>query len=150
MKNKSLLVFAVLFFYAGTVWCQPYRMAVGAASEFSLKDYHATGVSFKFFMGRKSAGEITALAGNGGYYLSLLYQYHFSLDSKKQWHGYAGIGAFNVIYPRGTLGLEYRPTGFPLSLACDWRPFYEWKVDDDIDNRGLKHFGISIRYVLKN
>lgn len=150
MKNKSLLVFTALLLYAVTVWCQPYRLAVGAASEFTWKDYYATGASLKFFMGAKSAGEVTALTSRGGYYLSLLYQYHFPLDSKKQWHAYAGAGVFNIIYPRGTLGLEYRPAGFPLSLACDWRPIYEWRVDDDIDDRGLKHFGISIRYVLKN
>jgi len=150
MKHKIVLFFIAVLFCTANLLSQPYRSALGAASEFTFKDYYATGVSFKFFMGKKSAGEIAALTSNGGYYISLLYQYHFALDNKKQLYGYLGAGAFNIIYPRGTLGLEYQPAAFPLSIAADWRPFYEWRVDDDIDNRGLKHFGISLRYVLKN
>lgn len=150
MKSKIVLFFISVVFYSGTLLSQPYRSALGAASEFTFNDYYATGATFKFFMGKKSAGEITALAGNGGYYISLLYQYHFSLDNKKQLFGYLGAGAFNIIYPRGTLGLEYRPAALPVSIAVDWRPIYEWRVDDDIDNSGLKHFGISLRYILKN
>jgi|GEM_PF-2578462 len=150
MKHKFLLLIIPLFFYTAAALSQPYRSALGAAAEFSVKNYYATGASFKFFMSKKSAGEITALASRGGYYISLLYQFHFPLYHKKQWYGYLGAGAFNVIYPRANLGLEFRPSTFPISFAADWRPFYEWRVDDDIDNSGMKHFGISIRYILKN
>lgn len=150
MRNKILLVFSIVFCQSVAVFSQPYRSALGIASEFTFKDYYATGASFRFFMGKHSAGEITALTGNSGYYISLLYQYGFPLDNAKRLHGYVGAGVFNIIYPRGTVGLEYRLPALPLTLAADWRPFYEWRVDDDITNSGLKHFGISLRYTLKN
>jgi outer membrane protein W len=149
ITNIAILFFAAIVLHAGIVQSQPYHSALGIASEFRAKDYTATGASFVFFFSKKSAVEITALTGNSGYYLSLLYQYHFPLDNKKQLHGYIGAGAFNVIYPRGTIGVHYKPATLPLDFSIDWRPIYEFRVDDDIDNSGLKHFGISIRYVLK-
>lgn len=150
MKNKVVLVFITALFYVGSVSAQPYRSALGAAAEFTFKDYFATGATYKFFMSEKSAGEVNALASRGGYYISLLYQYHFPLSKQKQLFAYAGAGAFNIIYPRGSVGFEYRPKQFPLSFAFDWRPLYEWKVDDDVDNSGLSHFGLNVRYILKN
>lgn len=150
MKKLLLLTVLCTCFSISYVFAQPYRSSLGILANTGLKEYYGIGPVFKLFFNKRSAAEANLFYNKNGYHLSLIYNYHFPLNAKNNFTGYIGAGLYNIVFPKATLGLEYKFENAPISIAADWRPYYIYFSDDDIDPKeGYRQMGVSIRYVLK-
>ncbi len=150
MKRKLLLAISSIMFFCSAAVAQPYRTSLGVIYDAGKSRYNSLGPVLKLFFSARSAGEASVYFNKGGYHASLLYQYHFPLDAKKNFNCYAGAGVYNIIFPRAVIGFEYKFANAPFSISTDWRPYYIYFSDDDIDpNEGWQQFGLSLRYIIK-
>lgn len=150
MKKKFCFTALIVFFTGCIVAAQPYRTSLGAIYTAGKNQYNGIGPVLKLFFSQRSAGEASVYFNKGGYHASLLYQYHFPLDAKKNFNCYAGAGVYNIIFPRAVIGFEYKFANAPFSISTDWRPYYLYFSDDDIDpNEGWQQFGLSLKYIIK-
>lgn len=150
VKKALLLTVLSMYFCMSAAFSQPYKSSLGVLTNLGSRKYFGAGPVFKIFFTPKSAGEAGFLFTKGGYHISLLYQYHFPLNSTKNFNGYIGAGVYNIIFPRAVAGLEYKFNNAPISITADWRPYYIYFSDDDIDpTEGLRYFGVGLRYILK-
>lgn len=149
MIKMKIYFIALALMFCSAVAAQPYRSSLGIINDVGINRYPGIGPAFKLFFTPKSAAEATLYYNKSGYHASLLYQYHFSLNDKKNFYCYAGAGIYNIIFPRAVIGFEYKFTNTPLAISTDWRPYYIYFSDDDIDPKeGLQQFGLSLRYIL--
>lgn len=149
MMKMKLFFIALVLVFCSTASAQPYRSSIGVINNVEINNYPGIGPAFKLFFTSKSAAEVTLYFNKSGYHASLLYQYHFPLDDKKNVYCYAGAGVYNIIFPRAVAGFEYKFANTPLVISADWRPYYIYFSDDDLDPKeGLQQFGLSLRYIL--
>ncbi|RNC88571.1 MAG: hypothetical protein ED555_13120 [Allomuricauda sp.] len=111
------------------------------------------GPSVKHFFSEHHAGQAEVTFESGVTAITALYEYHGQFEGADglQWFAGPGVSIFSgsgdsVFALRGILGLDYKITGAPISLALDWRPALA--LDSDVGNTfeaGIIGFGA--RYV---
>jgi opacity protein-like surface antigen len=153
-KFLAIVMFAVVFTAAASA--QDYNNAIG------LRGGLYNGITFKHFMGSKTAVELIGSTRWSGIEITGLYEIHNIAFDVDRLNWYYGIGAhvgfyngdntswgtvgtgYTVVGVDGILGIEYNFTELPINISLDWKPAFNFI--------GYTHFwpdggALSIRYI---
>lgn len=130
--NKKLFMLILLCFTYAETKAQDYKFAVGANIGSSM------GISAKYNFNRNQAleGLATYSLPHDGPNFTFLYEYHINLIDQLRMYMGGGVNLGVLHVKKGhyrnhsdfafgldpIIGLEYNPSGFPLSLAFDYKP----------------------------
>ncbi|MFH0842230.1 MAG: hypothetical protein V1903_06375 [Bacteroidota bacterium] len=137
MKNfLAIVTFAVIFTPFASA--QDYNNAIG------LRGGLYNGITFKHFMGSKTAVEFLGATRWSGIEIAGLYEIHnnaFDVDRLNWYFGFgAHVGFYNgdnntyddpagsymVLGADGILGIEYNFTELPVNISLDWKPAFNF------------------------
>ena len=133
--KKYLLALSILFTVSAALSAQDYSNGIG------LRGGIYNGVTFKHFLGEKSAVEGIVTTRWQGIAVTGLYELHrytaFDVDRLNWYYGFGGhIGFWNGTYTSwgvsntsymvigidGILGIEYNFEELPINVSLDWKP----------------------------
>lgn len=153
-KFLAIVTFAVMI--TAVASAQDYNNAIG------LRGGLYNGITFKHFLGGKSAVELLGATRWSGIEVTGLYEIHNRAFDVDRLNWYYGVGAHVGLYngdnntyddPTGSymvlgadfiLGIEYNFTELPINISLDWKPAFNFI--------GYSHFwpdggALSIRYI---
>lgn len=152
MKRIILAVLLTTGFYAvsnAQNMSSSYKTAIGAKGYFG--DGSIGGFNIKHFIQNNRALEGSLLFRNHVFLIEGLYEWHGDISGANGLKWYVGPGAwigssFNdfVFAGRGTLGLDYKFTGAPISVAFDVNPTLTFTPDTDFSFFA----GVAFRFAL--
>ncbi|RYZ23629.1 MAG: hypothetical protein EOO16_04325 [Chitinophagaceae bacterium] len=157
MFRKPVLIAASVF--ATTVLnaqegARPYRNALGARYEWAA-NYNEDwkGISYKHFLGRRTALEGQLLFGGDAIVPDVSVQYHSGFRAVPGLYSYVSAGVSLPFYDtkpdlllRPGVGLEYKIPRVPLNFGFEWRPSYRVSGDDSYERFVFGRFSIPLRY----
>jgi len=162
MKKIYILIFGILFFYNVNAQFY-YKTAVG------LKLGWGIGLNAKHFIGDNSdhAVEVALDFQKGGFIFNGYYEYHLEAfkadglrwffgggpyigiwDKGSQWSKIEDFGDKNKLFVSGIvaiMGIEYTFNNFPINVALDLQPRYNFIGSSQMWATG----GITLRYTFK-
>jgi hypothetical protein len=149
--KKFLAIIAIAVLFTAVAGAQDYRNGIG------FRGGLYNGLTFKHFLGDKSAVELLGSTRWGGFEITALYEIHnraFDVDRLNWYYGagahvgfwgssYSG-GSGTFIGVDGILGLEYNFSELPINISLDWKPAFNFIND----SRFLGDGGaLSVRYI---
>ena len=154
--KRFLAILTVVILFTAVTTAQDYKNGIG------LRGGLYNGITFKHFIGSKTAVELLGSTRWSGIEVTGLYQIHnraFDVD-RLNWYfgGGAHIGFYNgdnttwgdlgtsytVIGVDGILGIEYNFTELPINISLDWKPAFNFIGYSDFWGDGG---ALSVRYI---
>jgi hypothetical protein len=154
---KKLLLVLFISAISQGVWSQnmgsSYTTAIGAKGYFAGGSIG--GISVKHFLTKTTAIEGNLIFGNNLTVVEGLYAWHGAVNGAKGLQWYVGPGAWlgstkrqgdSELYfaAKGTVGLDYKFTGAPISVALDVNPHLRFTQNTDFDF----YTGLAFRFAL--